>query len=158
MYKERNFRKANFAVVILSFLAIALASYFVLGFLPIVQLAKDVALMAILVGFVLVFLKRWVSTYEYELTESEIILRTYFGETLKAQISADLDKIVCFCSSDDTQLQNYKCEKIRMFALGTGKYTAVFEIDGRYVKAEFAPSKQMVDMINKKIGFRRSQN
>lgn len=158
MYKERNSRKVNFAVAILSFLVIALVSYFVIGLLPVVQLVKDVALMAILVGFVLVFLKRWVCTYEYELTDSEIILRTYLGETIRAQITADLDKIVCFCSSEDVRPGNYKGETIRMFARGSHRYTAVFEEGDRYVKAEFAPSEQMVDAIDKKIGFRRSQN
>lgn len=154
MYKEKNLRKAHFFVVVLSFLAAALFLYFVLGVLPIIQLVKDIVLMAALVGFVFVFIKRWMCVYEYEITGEEIILRTYLGSTLRTEITGKVDTIKCFCAANDLELRKYKGEKIKMFATGDQRHTVVFEADGKFTKVEFAPSEQMIEMIKNTVSGR----
>lgn len=151
MYREINKRKTNFIFVAVSFVVLALVTYFVLKLLPVVQLIRDIALMASLVAFVFVLIKSFVAEYEYELNDRQIIFRMYLGGRVRSEITADICDLILFCKADDDRLNDFKVSVKTMCVFSNRKFAALFKDNGNFVKVVFAPSKNLVTLIEDSI-------
>lgn len=151
MYIEINRRKTNFILVAVSFVLSALVVYFVLKFLPVAQLLKDVALMASLVVFVVVLIKRFLAEYEYELNDTQIIFRMYLSGRVRTEIMADICDLILFCKADDDRLKDFKTSVKTMCVFSNNQYAALFKDNSAFVKVVFSPGKKLISLIEEKI-------
>jgi len=153
MYKEINRRKNNIVAVIGMFALCAAGAVLLLKLLPVVQLVRDILLMAVLIGFVFVLIKKYLSEYEYELTDEELIFRTYLGGRVSYQVCAELGKLKAFYRAEDKKPMQNRVSRITMCTFSGKKYVALFEDEGKLLKIVFAPSEQLVCAIEDKIHF-----
>ena len=150
MYKETNGVQASLWVII-SFVLLAFALKLVLAFLPVYQLIKDIAFMGVLVAFVLVFMKRYVSSYEYTLGEECFIFSTILGNRERSRAEIEYGDIEYFGKATDEKFSEYKVETLKLYADKTEKYAMLVNNPSGKVKIIFAPSEKMTQMIYEKL-------
>ncbi len=151
MYKEINSKKTGGIGIIIAFIALVAVLRFVLGILPVLQIIKDVAYMAVLVAFVFLLIKRYLCSYEYELTEEQIVITTQLGGRERSRVEVEYSAIECFCPADDEKLKGYNA-RVRMLCTQTNdKYAMIFDTSEGKVKVIFAPTEHMVSLIENKL-------
>lgn len=151
MYKEINSRKTGGMGIIIAFVALVAALQFVLGILPVLQIIKDAAYMVALVAFVFLLIKRYLSSYEYELTEEQIVITTQLGGRERSRVEIEYSAIECFCPADDEKLKNYNARARMLCTQANDKYAMIFDTAEGKVKVIFAPSEHMVSLIENKL-------
>lgn len=150
MYKETNSVNASLLVII-SFVVLAFVLKLVLAIVPVYQIIKDIAYMGVLVAFVLVFIKRYMSSYEYTLGEEHFTFSTTLGGRERSRAEIEYSSIEYFGKATDEELVKYKGEVCRFYADKSEKYAMVVNGAVGKVKIIFAPSPKMAEMIYEKI-------
>lgn len=153
MYKETNSAKASMWVIMF-FVFLAVGVKFVLAFVPVYQIIKDVVFMGVLVAFVLVFIKRYMSSYEYTLGDEYIAFSTILGERERSRAEVEYGNIICFGKATDEALVEYRVEICKFYADKSEKYAMVVSGVTGNVKIVFAPTPELVEMINEKLSAR----
>lgn len=157
MYKEKNSAKASLLVIIF-FVFLALTLNVVLGFIPVYQIIKDVTFMGVLVAFVLVFIKRYMSSYEYILEDEYMVFSTMLGDRERSRAEVGYGDIECFGKATDEKLAEYKAETCKFYADKSEKYAMIVNGEPGKVKIIFAPTPKLVEMINEKISTRAEED
>lgn len=150
MYKETNSKKAG-AGIIIAFVVLVAALRFVLGVLPVIQLIKDIAYMAALVAFVFILIKRYLCTYEYILTDDELVITTQLGGREGARAEIPYDAIECLLPANDERIKTYNAKAQILCTQSDNKYAAVLGTANGKAKIIFAPSEHMVSLIENKL-------
>lgn len=150
MYKETNSAKASMLVII-SFVLLAFALKIVLAIIPVYQLIKDIVFMGVLVAFVLVFMKRYMSSYEYTLGEEYFIFSTILGNRERSHAEIDYCDIEYFGKADDKIFDEYRGEVCKLYADKSEKYAMIVNRSESKVEIVFAPSEKMAEGIKDKI-------
>ena len=150
MYKETDSRKVSFGVIIL-FVVIAFITHTVLGFLPIPNVIKDIFFMAVMVAFVYILIKKYLTAYEYELTDDKIIITARIGNIERARAEAEYDAIECFCSSNDERLKQYDFKGQTLCTRKENNYALVFDTELNKTKIIFAPTEKFVSLLSDKM-------
>ena len=150
MYKETDSRKVSFGVIIL-FVVIAFITHTVLGFLPIPNVIKDIFFMAVMVAFVYILIKKYLTAYEYELTDDKIIITARIGNIERARAEAEYDAIECFCSCNDERLKQYDFKGQTLCTRKENNYALVFDTELNKTKIIFAPTEKFVSLLSDKM-------
>ncbi len=151
MYKETNSKRAGGMRILIAFVLLVVALRIVLIILPVFQLLKDVAYMAALVAFVVILIKRYMCTYEYELAEDELIFTTQLGGRERARAKIPYSAIECFLPADDEKIKLCNARTQTLCTQSDNKYAVVFGAADGKVKVIFAPSEKMVSLIENKL-------
>lgn len=150
MYKEKDERKTGFSVVLVFVIGIVVL-HTVIYCLPMLAIIKDVSFMAVMVASVLVLIKRYLTSYEYELTEEKIIIRAILGGRERGTAEISFDGIECFDLADSEGIKSISGET-RVMCTGKGKrYALATSTEAGSVKIVFAPSDRLAEMIKNKL-------
>ena len=151
MYKETNSKSVGGISIIIDFVLLVVALRIVLSILPVFQLLKDIAYMAVLVAFVFILIKRYMCTYEYELTEDELVITTQLGGRERARAQIPYIAVECFLPADDEKIKSYNARTQTLCTHTDNKYAVVFNAADGKVKVIFAPSEKMISLIENKL-------
>lgn len=150
MYKETDKKNAGFSVIA-AFVVIAVVWHLILSILPILTIIKDAAFMVVMVAFVLILIKRYLTAYEYELTDERIIITAWLGDRERARAEAEYSAIKLFCASDDERLKSVNVIGQTLCAKTKNRYALVFDTEVGCAKVIFAPSEELVSLLNDKL-------
>ncbi len=151
MYKETDSKNTGGLKIIIAFVLLVFVVRMVLAILPVFQLLKDVAYMVVLVSFVFILIKRYMCSYEYELTEDALIITTQLGGRERAHTEILYDTIELFLPEDDEKLKSVNAQTRTLCTRADNKYAVVFNMAEAKVKVLFAPSDKMVSLLENKI-------
>lgn len=151
MYKETNSKNTGGFKIIIAFVLLVAALRIVLSILPAFQLLKDVAYMAVLVAFVFILIKRYMCSYEYELTDEALVISTQLGGRERARTEIVYSAIELFLPADDEKIKSCSAKTLTLCTQTDNKYAIVFDAEVGKVKVVFAPSDNLVSLIENKI-------
>ncbi len=151
MYKETNSKNTGGFKMIIAFVLLVAVLRILLNILPVFQILKDVAFMAVLVAFVYILIKRYMCSYEYELTDEELAISTQLGGRERARTEIAYNAIELFLPADDEKIKSCNAKTLTLCTQTDNKYAIVFDTADGKVKVVFAPSDKMVSLIENKI-------
>lgn len=151
MYKETNSKNTGGLKIIIAFILIVAVLRIVLNILPVFQILKDVAYMAVLVAFVFILIKRYLCSYEYELTDKELVISTQLGGRERARNEISYSAIELFLPVNDEKIKLSNAKTLTLCTQTDNKYAIVFDTADGKVKVVFAPSDKLISLIENKI-------
>ncbi len=150
MYKETNSADVGLGTIVV-FVAAVVFLRTALNILPTPPLANDIVYITVIAAYVLLLIKRYLCTYEYTLTAGQLIITTQLGGRERGRVEADLGAIVCFCPADDERLKSYNAKAQTLCTRKGSKYAVILDTDEGRVKLIFAPTENMVTLIQSKL-------
>lgn len=150
MYKEKDERKTGFSVVLVFVIGIVVL-HTVIYCLPVLAIIKDVSFMAVMVAAVLMLIKRYLTSYEYELTDEKIIIRAILGGRERGTAEIGFDGIECFDLAGSERIKEIKGEARVMCTRKEKRYALAATTETGTVKIVFAPSEKLAEMIKNKL-------
>ncbi len=151
MYKETNSKNTGGFKIIIVFVLLVAALRIVLSILPVFQILKDIAYMAVLVAFVYILIKRFMCSYEYELTDDVIIISTQLGGRERARTEIEYSTIELFLPVNDEKIKSCNARTLTLCTQTDNKYAIVFDTADGKVKVVVAPSDKLISLIENKI-------
>ena len=151
MYKETNSKNTGGFKMIIAFVLLVAVLRILLNILPVFQILKDVAFMAVLVAFVYILIKRFMCSYEYELTDEELVISTQLGGRERARTEIAYNAIELFLPADDEKIKSCNAKTLTLCTQTDNKYAIVFDTADGNVKVVFAPSDKLISLIENKI-------